>query len=338
MFEFLGNETIKFNDLDPNIKITNDNFLRLIHKQLVCQKYYEKNIIKEIDFASAHFFEICENKFQEFKKLTIEIIDSIINNEHLKLDSEDQLMSFINTLYIYDPNYSFLYENVFFANVSSELMQEFVSIFDQTDLSRVTWLALLSRFQNNGRKDFSIPFKRYNRIHQIFKVNNDEIFKGIIYYLQTRPDAKIGNDLNVFSSSVLDNNARNQPKNVILYDDLGRRFFSGREKNSWICFDFMGNRVIPTDYTIRSVAWNPNSCHPKSWVIEGSNDQKKWEILDEKINCPLLNGNSIVKTFTIKNDNMKEFRFIRMRSAGTNWSGNSYFALESFEIYGILFP
>ncbi|KAK8889022.1 hypothetical protein M9Y10_033764 [Tritrichomonas musculus] len=77
------------------------------------------------------------------------------------------------------------------------------------------------------------------------------IFKGIIYYLQTRPDAKISNDLNVFSSSVLDTNARNQSKNVILYDDLGRRFFSGREKNSWICFDFMGNRVIPTDYTIR---------------------------------------------------------------------------------------
>ena len=136
----------------------------------------------------------------------------------------------------------------------------------------------------------------------------------------------------------MNNDPRNQPNNVILYDDLGKRFYSGREKNCSICFDFKDNRVIPTDYTIRSIAWMPNSCHPKSWVIEGSNNKLNWEIIDEKVNCPLLNGSSIVKTFSVDNKSKKEYRFLRMRLTGANWQGKSYLALESFEIYGTLFP
>lgn len=338
VFEILGNESLKFRYLNPNIEITNDNVLKLIQKQLICEKYYEDNIYKEIEYASTHFFEICENYIEDFKKLPPEIIDNITNNQQLILESEDQLMKFANSLYSFNSKYSFLYENVFFENVSIELIKEFALIFDQSDLSRITWLSLLSRLQNDGKKCDSIPFKRYKRESQIFNVNKDEIFKGIIYHLQTKPNETIDENLKITASSVLDNQQRNQPRNVILYDDLGRRFYSGRQKNCWICFDFLNNRVAPTNYTIRSIPWRQNCCHPKSWVIEGSNDQLIWDKLDEKINCPLLNGSSIVQTFDMKNVAMKEYRFIRMRMTNTNWSGNSYFAIESFEIYGALYP
>lgn len=47
------------------------------------------------------------------------------------------------------------------------------------------------------------------------------------------------------------------------------------ELNSWIKLDFKRHKIIPTDYTIRSFFRDKNGNHPKSWVIEVSNDDTK---------------------------------------------------------------
>lgn len=126
------------------------------------------------------------------------------------------------------------------------------------------------------------------------------------------------------------------PKNVSDYDNSSSIFYSDQEKSSWICFNFKNHRIIPTDYQIRSYyCWGQNN-YPKSWVIEGSNDNKQWEIVDEENNCSYLNGENLVHTFHINKNNNKEFQYIRMRSTGPNWAGENYLAFSLFEIYGKL--
>lgn len=40
--------------------------------------------------------------------------------------------------------------------------------------------------------------------------------------------------------------------------------------------------------------------HSMRCVIEGSNDNKEFEALDEQRNCPFLNGKSLVHTFNVQ--------------------------------------
>ena len=58
------------------------------------------------------------DQMQKLSEISIEIIEKIINNQNLKLIDEDQLLSFINHLYIYDTKYSPLFEYVLFENVN----------------------------------------------------------------------------------------------------------------------------------------------------------------------------------------------------------------------------
>ncbi|KAK8844283.1 hypothetical protein M9Y10_024494 [Tritrichomonas musculus] len=93
------------------------------------------------------------------------------------------------------------------------------------------------------------------------------------------------------------------------------------------------HQVIPTYYTIRTNGSNTNS-HPKSWVIEGSNDDSSWTNLDTQNESPHLLKGWIVHTFNINNSN--SYKYIRMRKTGKSKNNNVSLLIDSFEIYGTL--
>lgn len=159
-------------------------------------------------------------------------------------------------------------------------------------------------------------------------------FSGIINYLKSESQGNIENMIIFTASSMESDNYH--PRNSILYDDsnLFDYFASRNLPNSWFCLDFKDHRVIMTDYTVGSTY---NNYHPKSWVIEGSNDNNTWNQIDLQSNCPYTNGSKIVHTFSIQNKNNDAFKYIRMRQTGPCWNGNNdYFRVNSFEIYGTL--
>lgn len=158
-------------------------------------------------------------------------------------------------------------------------------------------------------------------------------FNGIINYIRTKSDDDLTKRINVTSSSVLDK-AFN-PSNVFIYNDQTKYFLSENKPGTFICFDFQDSKVIPTNYTIRSAPYD-GGAHPKSWVIEASNDNDNWDVIDTQNNCSYLNGLSFVHTFAIENDNEKEFRYIRMRQTDQSFAINNYLRIESFELYGFL--
>lgn len=103
---------------------------------------------------------------------------------------------------------------------------------------------------------------------------------------------------------------------------------SNSGQNPWICFDFKDNRVIPTDYTIRSpTGWGDNSPEPQNWVID---------LLSEEKNCKVIHGKGKIHTFKIRNQSSKEYRYIRLRITGTCGHNNYYLIIDSFELYGNL--
>lgn len=119
--------------------ITIDNVVnRLIideNFQEILLKFYEE----EVEFISNNFSEILENQRE---KLKIFSINTIINNSNLQFENEDELLQFINELYNELSEYSILYEYVYFSNVKSSSIEEFINIFDINDLNISTWYSI----------------------------------------------------------------------------------------------------------------------------------------------------------------------------------------------------
>ena len=343
--ENLGNETIILQDEKDSTEITIDNVLHLLQHHEKYSQFYCNHISSEIEFVSSHFTEISEMQEEELKKLSIGTLLKIISNDQLQMKSEDQLLKLINELYSNNSEYSILYEQVLFTNVTSEMMKEFVLTFDANDMTIGTWHKLSDRLclEPENQVSNTAAGSRYSKAPKqetgkTFEYTEDKVFKGIFNYLQTQTGGKIENEVNFTSSSVASSSDCYKPSNVALFGDTNNYFHSKNVEGSWICFDFNDRRVVPTHYTVKSVNWGVNDHHPKSWVIEGSNDNISWETIDEEKNCSYLNGVSLVHTFPMNHPKSTEFKYIRMRSTGPNWCGNSYHYLifDSFEIYGRL--
>jgi hypothetical protein len=118
------------------------------------------------------------------------------------------------------------------------------------------------------------------------------------------------------------------------------RFQSKNEPNQSFGYDFKDNQLIsPTHYAIRSFSGDPGSYHPKSWVIEVTNDRSKeapWIEIDRRENNEDLNGRSVVQTFRCSTPRNDEFRYIRMRQIGANHNGSDWLIFEAFEVFGQL--
>ena len=165
--------------------------------------------------------------------------------------------------------------------------------------------------------------KIFQKEKKTFSVKLNKDFDGIINFLSKQSNGQIENYINVTASS---NIKDCPPINSILYDD----------KNSWICFDFKDRRIIPSDYEIKSYSCSEFYDHPKSWIIECSNNKNDWITVDEQKDCNYLNGKNIVHTFAMNKANNNEYRYIRMRLTGNNWRNCNDLKLDSFEIYGKL--
>lgn len=74
----------------------------------------------------------------------------------------------------------------------------------------------------------------------------------------------------------------------------------------------------------------------RSWVIEGSNDDQYWKILDSQVNNDSLNGVGLFHLFAISNYkyNTESFKYLRIRQTGSNWCENDSLFITSIEFYG----
>lgn len=335
IIEKLEIESIEFNKQKESNDLTIENCISVLKFHLKCQQIFSSQIEQEIEFISNNFHEIVEYQSEKLiNNIDINIIERIINNENLCIEEEDQLINFINQLYLNDQNNSNFYEYVLFQNVSINKISEFLSIFDLNDINIEIWKSISKRLKEEVNVSEITSFDRYKKYNKqfVFDINNQ--FQGIINYLRMLSNDEIETEIQVTSSSVL--SEEYVPSNTIVFDDPKKHFFSANVSNSWICFNFLNHQIIPSTYTIMSGPYSQNDGHQKSWVIECSNDEDDWTIVDEQQDCSFLNDYNAVHTFNISKKVNKPFKFIRLRQTGLTTSGTNLLILSAFEVYGEL--
>lgn len=325
----------------PKVESQNsiEDTLQLIKKHEKCGMFYAKTLKDEIDFISSNFYQIEENDEEILKQLKYDTIESIIRNNHLQLKSEDQLINIINQLYSSDSSFSNFYEYVNFLNVSQEKIYEFLSIFDINDITQLTWRTISERLKQKvdqtAESALNSNFKK-NGIQVQFDKGKE--LDGIFNYLRMHSNGNFDSNVKVTSSSVSDTSLTHN--NVCIFDNQ-KVFLSKNEENSWIKFQFNSNRIIPYHYSIKSSAefrkqYFSYNCNLKSWVIEGSNDDNHWIILDERIDDQSLRNGNVIKTFSMQNWQDKEFKYIRLKQTSKNWYNSQALNINSIEFYGSL--
>lgn len=106
-----------------------------------------------------------------------------------------------------------------------------------------------------------------------------------------------------------------------------------------VCFDFKNKSIQLTSYSIQSLNRSENGVHLKNWVMEVSNDGKKWIEIDRHQNDSRLNGPNFKSVFIINKPQTDFYRFVRLRQIGQSWyecSNHNYFAIAFIEFYGKL--
>lgn len=318
----LNSLSINFNS-ESELKVSN-----IITKILECESnnFFSKELDKCIDFYSSHLFEMNPQETKEIKHLKMTTIEKILNNSKIQLQTEDQLLNIINELYQEDSKYSYLYDYVYFINCSNEMIEEFVNIFDKEYMTNETWHKITDRLSNHQANHQN---NRYKSNGIKIEYNNNDEFNGIINYFIKQKDSNIKDKINISASSI----ANGSTNNLIDYENKRNFLYTSDTLNSWICIEFKTNQIIPKHYTIRP--FKDTSHKMKSWVIECSNNNNDWEIIDTQTNCSFLKGEE-PHTFTIQNQSNKSFKYFRLRQTGPAWDESTYLVFNAIEIYGII--
>ena len=166
-----------------------------------------------------------------------------------------------------------------------------------------------------------------------FPYDESKKLDGVIAYLTRECGG------NVHSKGVVNVTVSSNTECVKNVADFGANsyFLSKDEQNSWVCYDFKERRVIPTSYSVRSLTWAPygqnwGSYHPRSWVIEVSNDQSSWTEIDRRDNNDDLKFEYEAANFKISRAPSNSFRFFRFRH-----TGSQSLVLSLLEVFGSLF-
>ena len=344
IFELLGTEKIKINLQKGEININNVIERIIQHEKSLF--FYSTELSKEIDFFSEHFSKIEKEKNDQISNISLDTIFKIINNEKLELESEDELLFFINKLYEFDNKFSILYETVCFSYLTTEAIESFISIFDVDEMTRSVWESICRRLvleikENFEEKTASKHHYKNNKQKKQEKSHKNQkeipfsgdIKEGIINYL--RKESNINEEVKVTKSS---GNCGSVDLLLKIGEESKSNNFGTKSRpNSWISFEFTKHQVKLSNYTIRTHSSWSTSWNPKQFVIEGSNDNNNWTKIDEQNNCQSLNEGNYIHTFSIKNtQNSEFFKFIRIRQTGPNWSGSHHLFINSIEFYGFL--
>lgn len=304
-----------------------------------------------IDFISSNFYQIEQEKLLNLSKSTIL---SIISNNHLLLNDEDSLFDFIEKLfpnnYENDSdefNKTHFYEQINFSELSEDKYKDFFDNFNYNDMTGTIWLKISQSIFDIKRRPIRANSRRYidgNHAYQYTNVefnNSKSAYNGIVTHLgQGIPYNALKNGkINVFGSSHWKNFQDCDPINVIKFDDPGFCYHSDSVPNSWITYEFISCKVNPSHYSIRSDAWGPQGYyHPKSWVIEGSNDLQSdnWAVLDTRSNEISLDNRCASNTYTIQNRTNEFYRYLRIRQTDVNTHGDHCFIFSSLEYFGVI--
>lgn len=298
--------------------------------QLICEKKsYGLDYKKEYKFAVNHFSDI---PLKSVLQADLDTISNILSDDDLVIDNEDWLYNLIRQIIKEKgQDYKLLLGCLLFEYMTPNAMSSFVSIVNYEDISGKLWQNLKRRLvlsvQSPG------PSLRYTKKDKTFEIDPSDPFNGICASLndECNGNAHEKGIISLTSSSI----GINQPCQVIDYGwegDWGTK----NKPNSWLMFDFNDYLVELTGYSLMSIPSSVNNTHPRSWVVEASNDLENWDVLDKREMNNDLNGKNKVKCFAFRRSD--GYRYVRIKQTDLNHSHNNYFAISQMELFGSIMP
>ncbi|KAK8839380.1 hypothetical protein M9Y10_032317 [Tritrichomonas musculus] len=330
---------IKVNKLFDN-EIKEDNIdqqlnkLKILDKITVKSNYFNYSDI--VEFISKQFYLIEKEKLFQLSK---RVLYSIICNECLRIESEDSLFDFIIQLFDNHKEeekeendlISFL-EQVYFENLSEEKLSQFLDNFNANDMTVGLWSKLRPCIHINKNHSISNRYKSKEKIIE-YDGNNSHSLNGIIDYLTNKSGGNVSDNGTVNVTASPEQSSYRAKNAVDLHND-GNQFISYDASNVWVKYDFIGRRICPTSYTIKSRI-DCDGYHLRNWVIEGSNtdEESDWKILDKKESDDTIHGQNSCYTFNI-NKQDEYYRYLRIRQTGKNSSGYDHLICSGLEYFG----
>ena len=331
--QFGNNYTLHhfYKELQNNISYEN------VVQRIKTKKELNINFGDEISFISRNFHDFYSNYPEMLFTLDVDIMEQIISNEMLNLNDEEELFDIILNLYTISKEYSLLFSYVIFMNLSTKSIRKFNENFDINDINNSIWEKIRYRLEqdisNESRETYEKMHQNIFNHRYIIKKNYVKRYEHIIQHLteQYHGNVHLQNVVHITASSIYSESYK--AENIV--EQNNNIFGTKSEPNSWIQFDFKEKKVLLDHYTLKTMNWNVNSGHLKSWILEVSNDGKNYIEIDRHENCDLLNG--CLKTATFKVSCSTPQQFVRLTQIGPSWCFLNCLFLNQIEFSGFLY-
>lgn len=295
---------------------------------------FSDHVPRLTEFVASRF---CEIGKEILKTLNLETAQLLLSNRSLKIDDEDSLYDFVMSRAGNDVRFMSLFEFIYFEYLSQSRIEEFASFASEHLLDIINagvWSKICRRLI------FGSEAKEWNPrvVNSMEFAYDSKPLDGIIAHLTRTCGGNVHDEgiVHVTASSFLTTGSQLfDPKNAVELEGT-EIFASINEEGAWICYDFRKWQVIPKSYSLQSQGDGPGGLHPRSWVIEVSDDNLMWTEIDRRTNNNDLNGQNLTQNFKIANVPSESYRYIRMKQIGPNHAGNNQLVFSDFEIFGTL--
>jgi hypothetical protein len=327
----------------------NSELLDLFGKQC-SEKVDESNVLQRLklfptednlSFLAAHFSSVCTQPAIE--SLSLDVLSSVLSHIELRLENEDSLFRFIESLCSRNESYRDLIEHVESQYLSESCIGDYISFLDSDPdgLSRGTWYSICRRLCLQVSPLKANP--RVNFTTVAFDRDKSSMFRGIFHKMreECKQNPHLSGQVKVsatdeYSSCTL------QVHDLIVASGKTGKYWGTNDTavDHYVKFEFPTCRICPSGYSLKAhnASWGNNSGSHfiRSWRFEGSNDDSSWTTLDTQTNSNAIAGNDKEAFFGISTT--QAYRFLRIVTSSLNSASTYHFSLQQIEIFGGVHP
>jgi hypothetical protein len=266
-------------------------------ERLLMKRLHSTSISSEIDFIASHLSDFDSSVL---KVLDSEVMDEIISSSSIRIENEDFLLDLIVSL-----GHLNLLCRIQCAFLSVSGIDRLLGCVSLSSINSELWTSLCDRLRCSVEVR-RVNLRRYDW-SRLFEYEGNR-FSGILSHLSSICGGNVHDqgEVEIRCSSAT-------PSYLCprVADFTGKGYWASQPTpNSWICIDFKTRRVQLDHYSLKGPT---SGCYPTDWVIEGSNDNSVWVILDERHTDSLI-GCGRIETFGCsRSTSNQQFRQIRWR-------------------------
>ncbi|EAY08167.1 hypothetical protein TVAG_302540 [Trichomonas vaginalis G3] len=315
--KILGNDELhkKFND---NSGLNTQNVVSRLE-----EKYANgMDASTEIEFIAKSLTSIQPTAFA---KTPVILLERIFSSPLILVQDEDTLFKYIRDIVVSrDPQPVSLFSHIVFENLSMDTLNEALSHINPNTLTSQLWESLKARINGNVTRELEKGPRYFRNITEC-NFNNEEL-DGIFSMLFKRSNS---NPVDAGFVDVSSHGEETQNKSKFLFDLNAKTQWSlSEKKGNYLLLYFKAAKVLINGYSIKSGSsshWD----NEQSWIIEGSNDNINYTIIDEKVKNKDMGGNDRVHQWPCQAD--KAYRYIRWRLTK---DASGHLSSKQFELFG----